>query len=69
MPKLDKYARITETVGYFGVCRNTIRNWGRQEKIQECRNPVNNYRLFKRLELEKALRRVERSAAKMAKAK
>ena len=47
MPKLEKdaYVRINEAAKYLGVCRNTLRNWGRQGKITEHRHPVNNNRL------------------------
>jgi len=33
MPKLDDYVRINEAAKYLGVCRNTLRNWGRTGKI------------------------------------
>ncbi len=69
MPKLDEYVRIAEAAEYLGVCRNTLRNWGRTGKIREHRPPVNNYRLFKISDLDKLLKMTERSAAKTAKAK
>ncbi len=64
MPKLDEYVRINEAAKYLGVCRNTLRNWGRTRKIPEYRHPVNNYRLFKVSDLDKLLRKTEQSAAK-----
>ncbi len=64
MPKLDEYVRIAEAAGHLGVCRNTLRNWGRIGKIPEYRHPVNNYRLFKVSDLDKLLKRTEQSAAK-----
>ena len=63
MPKLDEYVRIAEAAEYLGVCRNTVRNWGRTGKIPEYRHPVNNYRLFKVSDLDKLLRKTEQSAA------
>ena len=56
MPKLDDYIRIREAAEYLGVCRNTLRNWGRSGKIPEYRHPVNNYRLFKVSDLDKLLK-------------
>jgi excisionase family DNA binding protein len=62
MPKLDEYVRINEAAKYLGVCRNTLRNWGRQGKIPEHRHPVNRYRLYKVRDLAALLRQTERSA-------
>lgn len=61
MPKLDEYLRIAEAAEYLGVCRSTLRNWGRAGKIPELRHPVNNYRLFKVSDLDKLLRDTEQS--------
>ncbi|HUT09611.1 MAG TPA: helix-turn-helix domain-containing protein [Thermoguttaceae bacterium] len=62
MPKLAEYLRIAEAADYLGVCRNTLRNWGRAGKIPEYRHPVNNYRLFKVSDLEALLRQTEQSS-------
>ncbi len=64
MPKLDEYVRIAEAAEYLGVCRNTLRNWGRTGRIPEHRHPVNNYRLFKVSDLDKLLGMTEGSAGK-----
>ena len=64
MPKLDEYVRIREAAEYLGVCRNTLRNWGRTGKVPEYRHPVNNYRLFKVSDLDKLLTKTEQSVAK-----
>jgi len=63
MEKLDGYLRIKEAAEYLGVSPNTLRNWGRSEKITEHRHPVNNYRLYKKTELDRLLRATERSRA------
>jgi len=59
--KLDAYLTIKEAALFLGVSPNTLRNWGRDGKIVMHRNPINGYRLFKRTELEKLLRRTEES--------
>ncbi len=64
MPKLDEYLRIAEAAEYLGVCRGTLRNWGRSGKIPEYRHPVNNYRLFKVSDLDKLLQKTERSVGR-----
>jgi excisionase family DNA binding protein len=63
MKKLDGYLRIKEAAAYLGVSPNTLRNWGRSGKITEHRHPVNNYRLYKKSELDRILRETEKSRA------
>ena len=49
----NDYLLVNEAAELLSVSPNTIRNWGRDGKITEYRHPVNNYRLFKRTELER----------------
>jgi MerR family transcriptional regulator, copper efflux regulator len=58
MDRLDGYLRIREAAEFLGVSPNTLRNWGREQKIPEFRHPVNNYRLYRRSDLEAVLRGV-----------
>jgi DNA (cytosine-5)-methyltransferase 1 len=58
--KLDDYLRIREAAAFLGVSPNTLRNWGREQKIAELRHPVNNYRLYRRSDLERLLEQVGR---------
>ena len=60
MERLDGYLRIREAAAFLGVSPNTLRNWGREDKITEFRHPVNNYRLYRRSDLEAVLRQVGR---------
>jgi DNA (cytosine-5)-methyltransferase 1 len=53
MQSTNDFLLVTEAAEFLGVSPNTIRNWGRDGKIVEYRHPVNNYRLFKRTELER----------------
>ena len=62
MTRLDEYVRINEAAKYLGVCRNTLRSWGRNGKIPEHRHPVNQYRLYKVSDLERLLQATEESA-------
>jgi excisionase family DNA binding protein len=61
MDRLDGYLRIQEAADFLGVSPNTLRNWGREDKIPEFRHPVNNYRLYRRSDLEELLRMTTRS--------
>ncbi|MGQ9576270.1 MAG: helix-turn-helix domain-containing protein [Thermoguttaceae bacterium] len=61
MEKLDEYVKIAEAARFLGVCQNTLRAWAKAGKIPVRINPANNYRLFRREDLEQFLREVERS--------
>ena len=59
MHKLDGYLRIKAAAAYLGVSPNTLRNWGHAGKITEHRHPVNNYRLYKTVDLDRLLQKTE----------
>ncbi len=61
MTKLDSYLTIKEAAEYLGVSPNTLRNWGRDDKVPMHRNPINGYRLFKITDLDKFLAKIEKS--------
>jgi MerR family transcriptional regulator, copper efflux regulator len=67
MESLDGYLRIREAARFLGVSPNTLRNWGREQKIVEFRHPVNNYRLFRRTDLEEILRQIIRPRKRTSK--
>lgn len=58
MDKLSAYLRVTEAAEYLGVSANTIRNWVNAGKIVAFRHPVNDYRLFRRNDLDALLKQV-----------
>ena len=58
MTKLSEYMHTAEAAEYLGVHHNTIRNWGARGDLPMHRNPVNGYRLFKRTDLDKLLKKV-----------
>jgi DNA (cytosine-5)-methyltransferase 1 len=64
MDRLDDYLRIQDAAKFLGVSLNTLRNWGKESKIPEFRHPFNNYRLYRRRDLEAVLRKVTRPAIK-----
>lgn len=59
MTKLSDYLRVSEAAEHLGVSPNTLRNWERAGKIVAHRHPVNDYRLFKREELDALLDQVQ----------
>ncbi len=56
MPRSDTYLQVKEAAEFLGVSSNTIRNWGREDKLPEYRHPLNNYRLYRRRDLERLRR-------------
>ena len=63
MMRREGYLRVKEAAELLGVAPNTVRSWGEAGKIPEYRHPVNNYRLYKRAELERLLKKVKRSTS------
>ncbi len=64
MEKLSDYMRISEAASYLGVSPNTLRNWVNAGKIAAIRHPVNDYRLFKREDLDALLGKVATASKK-----
>jgi DNA (cytosine-5)-methyltransferase 1 len=64
MMRQEGFLRVKEAAQMLGVAPNTVRAWGADGKIPEYRHPVNSYRLYKRAELERILRKLEQSAKK-----
>lgn len=67
MEKLSDYLRISEAAEYLGVSPNTLRNWVNAGKVIAIRHPVNDYRLFKRKDLDDLLKQVAVASRKAAK--
>ncbi len=57
--KGDDYLLVSEAAEFLGVASNTVRKWAADGKLKEYRHPVNNYRLFKKLDVEKLLRQIQ----------
>ena len=68
MDRLDGYLRIRDAAKFLGVSPNTLRNWGREDKIPEFRHPVNNYRLYRKTDLEDILGRIIQPSKRSARA-
>ena len=62
MLRKDGFVRVKKAAEILGVCPNTVRAWGAEGKLTEYRHPVNNYRLFKRRELDQILRKLHLTA-------
>lgn len=59
MPELEgEYLTVKDACELLGISPNTLRSWGAAGKVTEYRHPMNNYRLFRRVELEKVRERL-----------
>jgi len=59
MLKIMDYLKIKDAANFLGVTTNTLRNWERDKKISVYRNPQNNYRLYKKEDLEQILQNIK----------
>ena len=64
MLKEHGYVRVKQAAVLLGVSPNTVRTWGADGKIPEYRHPVNNYRLYRREDLEQVLQELIASVSK-----
>lgn len=64
MEKLSDYMRVADAAEYLGVSPNTLRNWVNAGKIAAVRHPVNDYRLFKKKDLDSLLKKVATASKK-----
>lgn len=58
MTTTDGFLLVKHAAELLGVSANTVRAWALSGKLQEYRHPVNNYRLFKRDEVEALLEQI-----------
>ena len=59
MTATDEYLLVKQAAELLGVSANTVRAWAATGRIQEYRHPVNNYRLFKKSEVDELLDQIE----------
>jgi len=62
MMESEGFVRVKEAAQILDVAPNTVRAWGATGKITEYRHPANNYRLYKRAELESLLSKLRQPA-------
>ena len=62
--KGDDFLLVNEVATVLRVAPNTVRAWGAAGKLTEYRHPVNNYRLFKKKDVEALLAEIENPASR-----
>ncbi len=58
MEKLNNYVLTSEAAKILGVSPNTIRSWASDGKIPVFHNPANEYRMFRKSDLQDFLLKV-----------
>lgn len=56
---MKKYLTIKEAAELLGVTPLTLRNWDKSGKLAASRNPINNYRVYRREDIEDLLGEIE----------
>jgi|TARA_Y100000310_G_scaffold214702_1_gene215659 DNA-binding transcriptional MerR regulator len=64
---MKKYLTVKETSELFGVTPLTLRNWDKSGKLAASRNPINNYRMYRREDIEELLSKIETSKSQPVK--
>lgn len=57
--KITEYLSVSEAAAMLGVSPSTLRNWDRRGKLKAVRHPMNQYRLYRRHEVEQILFKLE----------
>jgi len=65
MPELPKLISIKEVSKLLGVTPLTLRNWDRDGKLKALRHPMNNYRVYRREDIENLLLSITAGSAIM----
>ncbi len=50
---------VKEAAKLFGVNTETIRRWDKTGKLKAIRHPMNNYRMYRLVDLQKLVREIE----------
>ncbi len=59
MKNTNEYLKIKAAAEFLSVTAQTLRNWERKNKFVAYRHPMNNYRLYKKSDLEAVLKIME----------
>jgi DNA-binding transcriptional MerR regulator len=54
-----RYITINQAAEMIGVTPLTLRNWDKSGKLVALRNPFNNYRIYKKEDIDLFLRKIE----------
>ncbi len=55
----NQYITIKETADILGVSPLTLRNWDKKGKLKALRHPMNNYRVYKKEDIEALIEEIK----------
>jgi len=58
MRNLKDYLTVGKAAKMLGVSPSTLRNWDRAGKLKAVKQPISGYRLYKKADLERFLRKL-----------
>jgi len=59
MKNLQNLMTIAQAAEYIGVTPLTLRNWDKAGKLKAVRNPLNDYRMYDKEDLDKFLSQLQ----------
>ena len=62
MPNFKDYMMIQEAADFLGVTIMTLYRWDAAGKLSPRRHPINGYRLYKKSELERLLKKASKKS-------
>ena len=57
---MTEYLTILDASKFLKVTAQTLRNWDKAGKLKPHRHPINNYRLYKKSDLKRLLKKIEK---------
>ncbi len=64
--ELPKLISIKKAAEIIGVTPLTLRNWDRDGKLKALRHPMNNYRVYRRQDIEKLILSINETSGRPA---
>jgi DNA (cytosine-5)-methyltransferase 1 len=49
---MNEYLTLSETAEYIGKSKETLRRWDKEGKLTAVREPISNYRVYRKSEVE-----------------
>jgi hypothetical protein len=57
--KISEYMNTSEAAEFLGIEKQALIEWDKSGKLKARRNPMNNYRMYKKEDLEKFLNSIK----------
>jgi len=55
----DEYLSVTDVAQMLGISAPTVRLWDKKGILKASRHPINHYRLYKRTDVERLLKKLK----------